>query len=131
MKEHAHNFRDLTGQRFWRLTAISYAGKASNRSSLWRFRCDCGVEFVAEGTAVTRGKTRSCGCIRKEKAQLNLHGRNRKGCTILAPDGVLHIFASITEAAAWLGVCIPTVSRHASTGRPYKRRNETFKIDKA
>lgn len=61
--------RDLTGQRFGRLVAIEDAGrmtkgKASARA--WRWRCDCGVEFVDWSKEIVGGRKMSCGCRKRE-----------------------------------------------------------------
>lgn len=112
MSKHAHNFQDLSGLRFGRLTAIRYAGKNENRMARWVFRCDCGTEFETDGSSVTRGQTRSCGCLRKETAARTLVHPGI-GCTVIAPDGKRHIFATRKEAAQWMGVCPATVTRHA------------------
>jgi hypothetical protein len=53
---------DLTGQRFGRLMALSYAGKGSN-GALWLCRCDCGGEKVVIGSSLRSGNTASCGCL--------------------------------------------------------------------
>lgn len=55
--------KDLTGQKFVRLTAIEPVGKDKNGSFLWRCRCDCGKEIVALSGNLVRGNTKSCGCI--------------------------------------------------------------------
>lgn len=54
---------DLTGQKFGKLTAISYAGNQK-----WLFRCDCGTEKVIAATGVKRLIVQSCGCLQKELA---------------------------------------------------------------
>ena len=54
-------FKDLTGQRFERLTAVRYLGK-----SCWQFYCQCGRVSNARGTDVTRGIVKSCGCYKDE-----------------------------------------------------------------
>lgn len=58
-------YHDLTGKVFGRLTVISYAGK-SKKESLWNCRCKCGIEKVIRYNGLTRGKSTSCGCYRKE-----------------------------------------------------------------
>lgn len=63
---HARNFIDLTGQKIHRLTFLKYVGKSENGNAKWRVRCDCGIEFDVIGTNVRYGKTKSCGCVRKE-----------------------------------------------------------------
>jgi hypothetical protein len=55
--------RDLAGIRFGRLVAVAVAGRDKHGSVRWRFRCDCGAETTVTGSEVTRGKTRSCGCL--------------------------------------------------------------------
>lgn len=57
---------DLTGQRFGRLTAIRFVETNGAGNAVWRFRCDCGVEFNTVGNYVTSGRTKSCGCYRSE-----------------------------------------------------------------
>ena len=52
--------RDLTGQRFGRLTVVGYAGK--QRAHKWRCRCDCGKETLVRQDFLTKGRTQSCGC---------------------------------------------------------------------
>ena len=60
--------RDLTGERFGRLTVIQRAEGYKNRQSTWLVRCDCGNEKIVRGDNLTCGHTISCGCLRKEKA---------------------------------------------------------------
>jgi hypothetical protein len=53
---------DLTGKRFGRLIAQNYIG---NRR--WNCLCDCGKETSPLALNLTKGNTKSCGCIRTEK----------------------------------------------------------------
>lgn len=53
--------KDLTGQKFDRLTAIEPTGEVTRGGVLWRWRCECGGERVALGPQVKAGKVRSCG----------------------------------------------------------------------
>ena len=59
--------KDLTGQRFGRLTVIEFAGVAKNKTARWKCLCDCGHVCVVNGVQLRRGQTKSCGCIRREK----------------------------------------------------------------
>jgi endonuclease YncB( thermonuclease family) len=72
-------FEDLTGQRFWRLVAVCYVGADGSRVSLWRFKCDCGETVIARGSAVKHGRTKSCGCLRKETAASQIRKLGRWG----------------------------------------------------
>ena len=76
MEGHAHNFVDLTGQRFGRLVVADYAGNTDDRLSIWICRCDCGEVFTALGSNLKRGATKSCGCLRRDIMLGNQ--RNRK-----------------------------------------------------
>lgn len=61
--------RDLTGERFGRLTVIQRAGSNKDRRSTWLVKCDCGNEKIVAYNALTSGNTRSCGCLLKEIMQ--------------------------------------------------------------
>ncbi len=64
------NFRDLTGYRFGRWLIIKRMPNLSNTpQSIWHGRCDCGAEkFSLASASLLAGKTKSCGCLRKELA---------------------------------------------------------------
>lgn len=53
-------FQDLTGQKFGKLTVLSYLGKKEN-TRWWHCRCDCGNEVDRAQTSLMKGKS-SCGC---------------------------------------------------------------------
>jgi len=60
------NFKDLTGTRFGRLTAIKTAGM-SGGGYLWSCKCDCGNETIVRGAFLTNRNTRSCGCLHRQQ----------------------------------------------------------------
>lgn len=63
---------DITGRRFGRLVAVSPAGKIG-RAAVWLCRCECGKTTEVPIYNLNNGKTKSCGCLRRE---LNTtHGR--------------------------------------------------------
>lgn len=55
-------YKDITGQRFGKLTVIQRAGSAKNGSATWLCRCDCGKEVTASGSNLRTGDKKSCGC---------------------------------------------------------------------
>lgn len=59
-------FQDLTGQSFARLTVVSYEGRNQSGSSIWRCACECGSSTIVIASNLKRGRTSSCGCLRKE-----------------------------------------------------------------
>ena len=68
-------FIDLSGKRFGRLFVVC---RTENRGCNTRFlcECDCGKRRKVYSTALTRGLTRSCGCLRREvtSARCTTHG---------------------------------------------------------
>lgn len=59
--------KDISNQKFNRLTAISFSNLDSRGMTHWLFRCDCGKEVVRQKARVLSGKTSSCGCARIKK----------------------------------------------------------------
>jgi hypothetical protein len=57
---------DLVGQRFGRLTALSF-DRIEKRISFWNCICDCGKKITVNGSSLKLGHTQSCGCLKKEK----------------------------------------------------------------
>jgi hypothetical protein len=60
-----NNFKDITGKRFGRLTAIKVVGKIKS-NMLWLCQCECGNKTNVASSELLQGKTKSCGCLRKE-----------------------------------------------------------------
>jgi hypothetical protein len=50
--------RELTGQKFGRWTPLEYVG-----ASRWLCRCDCSAVKAVLSWSLTRGLSRSCGCL--------------------------------------------------------------------
>ena len=69
------NAKNITGQRFGRLTVICREGTDQNRASTWRCMCDCGNEVVVRGSNLRTGWTQSCGCLQIDK--LTTHGKRK------------------------------------------------------
>jgi len=74
--------RDLTGQRFGRLTVTGRAEDYCSRDcpekrfTQWLCDCDCGEKgIVVLGANLRHGHTRSCGCWRKELARERLENQ--------------------------------------------------------
>ena len=71
---------DLTGRKFGRLTAIKPSGKDSTNHTLWECECECGNHINVVTYSLTRGSTKSCGCIAKERAKRGDVRRKHGGC---------------------------------------------------
>lgn len=55
---------DITGKRFGRLIALKEIDK-----TYWECVCDCGNTKIVRKQCLLQGITKSCGCLRKEKAK--------------------------------------------------------------
>lgn len=75
-------FISLAGQQFGRLRVVALVSMSPTR---WLCRCECGNERVVRRGDLVMGKSRSCGCLRRELMAVaavarNLtHGHTRNG----------------------------------------------------
>lgn len=60
-------FNDLTGKRVGRLTVIRRMPNNANNKIMWLCKCDCGNETTVISSLLNTGKTKSCGCLTREK----------------------------------------------------------------
>lgn len=66
--QHTTRARDLTGQRFGRLTVIErIPNRPGNTCAIWRCICDCGNEKVKSSHGLKRAHAPSCGCWGRER----------------------------------------------------------------
>lgn len=59
-------FKDLTGQKFERLTVLERVENIGTKTA-WKCLCDCGNIKIVTGNNLTQGRIKSCGCLKKEK----------------------------------------------------------------
>lgn len=76
---HSHNFIDLKGQNFGRLTVQERGGKNKHGHCLWGCVCSCGNYVVVQGEHLRSGHTRSCGCLAREVSVENGKARATHG----------------------------------------------------
>jgi hypothetical protein len=60
--------RDLTGQKFGRLTVQNFHKRDKGGRAQWLTKCECGNFGIVEGYNLTTGHTRSCGCLSRERS---------------------------------------------------------------
>lgn len=96
--------RDLTGQRFGRLSVVGRAPLRADRVH-WTCRCDCGRVVPIAGGNLCSGNTTSCGCRHREE----LAARNLK-------HGALAGERSTPEYNSWA----------SAKSRCYNRRNADY-----
>ena len=73
-------FKDIAGLKFERLTAIERQGQNKHGHSLWLCKCDCGKTTIVDITSLTRGNTKSCGCLNQEVRLSGCNRRKHGGC---------------------------------------------------
>ena len=74
-------FIDIASQTFGRLTAIEVSHKNKHGNLYWKCQCECGNIHIVYLYSLKSGKTKSCGCLQKErlKESSTTHGmRNTK-----------------------------------------------------
>ena len=69
-----YNFKDLTNQKFGRLTVLSRTSKTSDGGSVvWKCKCDCGNIVEVSSRRLRNNITLSCGCLQKERQKYSIN----------------------------------------------------------
>lgn len=68
--------KDITGNRYGKLTALQRTAKSKNGDYLWFCTCDCGNTFETTIGRLNFGSATSCGCLRKESPN-KTHGMSK------------------------------------------------------
>lgn len=93
--------KDLSGKVFGRLLVLSLS--RTDKIAYWDCQCECGNKKVVAGVKLTRGDTRSCGCLHKEVTSLN----SRKDLTgnVFGRLTVLGYHHTDKKVAYWSCLC--------------------------
>lgn len=72
---------NLIGKIFGRLIVLKRVENDKYGNIKWLCKCSCGNEKIIFGSSLTRNRTRSCGCLKKEFAGIQTlkHGHARRG----------------------------------------------------
>ena len=81
-----HQVKDLTGQKFGKLTAISQVG-IKNHKTQWLCACDCGNKKTVLAESLKNGNTKSCGCLPVGGPKEDLTGRKFGKLTVISYEG--------------------------------------------
>ena len=77
---------DLTNMRFGRLVALyPTEERSSGCHVIWYCRCDCGNSILVSTDHLRSGNTQSCGCLKREKAMVDLTNMRFGRLTVLYP----------------------------------------------
>ena len=60
-------YKDLTNQKFGKLTVVSFNSHRNRRRTYWNCICECGNTTIVEMSHLISGHTKSCGCITRER----------------------------------------------------------------
>lgn len=93
---------DLTGKQFGRWTVIKKA-PSQKKETMWVCQCSCGTVKNISGRNLRNGKTKSCGCLKKEQLSSSLT-ENLTGQTF-GKLLVLNRIGSQCNHATWLCEC--------------------------
>lgn len=78
VKPRPPNFKDLSGQVFGRLRAISRGAQVPGQETVWwNCVCECGTFTLVRSQCLLRSVTKSCGCLRTNPE----HSRKTHGKT--------------------------------------------------
>ena len=61
--------KDITNQKFGRLTAKEVVRTLPGKGNIWRCECECGGEKEVPAAYLLNGHTRSCGCLNREREE--------------------------------------------------------------
>lgn len=70
--------RNLVGQQFGRLTVIKKSEKKDNKRVYWDCICECGNKTIVPTSNLTRGHTKSCGCLNADHSLKHGMARQHK-----------------------------------------------------
>lgn len=57
------NFKDISNQKFGKLTALYHSRSNAQGSAMWLCQCECGNHVEVRGMDLRNGHTKSCGCL--------------------------------------------------------------------
>lgn len=71
-----NKIKDLTGQKFGRLTVVGLAD-TETRKTYWICKCDCGNMKSVRSDSLLCGAIKSCGCLKRKQDEINLTKHHR------------------------------------------------------
>lgn len=73
--------KEHIGSKYGRLTVIDIVPpKEAGRGYLWKCKCECGNETVSAPLKLIKGKTKSCGCAKRDRVKTDpLFDRTKHG----------------------------------------------------
>ena len=121
--------RDLTGEKFGRLTVVSLA-PSKNMKSFWNCVCGCGKKKVVGAYKLLSGNTKSCGCKKKEAPPEDILQRRILRQKSVSKETRAKLYEHIVETCSTQGFKLLT-SKETFIGLENPHRDHlTFKCQK-
>lgn len=61
--------KDLTGKQFGRWKVVKFSHTNTHRAACWECKCSCGNSKVVNSGCLIEGTSKSCGCLKIDKAK--------------------------------------------------------------
>ena len=90
---------DLTGKKFGRWTVIERVDNNKQNKTAWKCECDCKTIKIVDGSSLTRGNSKSCGCFPRPRTVIEMVGEKFGRLLVIEEAG------RIDGLAAWLCKC--------------------------
>ena len=105
--------KNLVGKRFSKLEVLSRDGSNSAKHTLWKCVCDCGTITSVTGNNLKSGGTKSCGCLKKQRASnaVDLVGQQ------FGRLSVVGLNSRNSGVCVWDCVCVCGNKTEVSTGK--------------
>lgn len=104
--------KELIGERFGRLEVIEISNKRDLSGNIyWKCRCDCGNIVIVQGRNLRNGRTKSCGCYKKDlwdehtKETFKDMMGERYGCLTVIGRGEDYISKNNKHTPTWICKC--------------------------
>ena len=95
---------DIINKKFGRLTVIKELEKDKHFNRIFLCKCECGKEVKVQRSQLISGKTKSCGCLRKETTSKN-HSQNLIGKKFNKLTVIKEISRDKGKGIKWLCLC--------------------------
>jgi hypothetical protein len=115
--------RDLTGQKFGKLTVLRRVERPHTRKAYWLCSCDCGQEKVICGRELLSGDTKACGCLWRKHGMWGTRTYQafkaaKKRCTTVTDKdyakyggrGITFLYTSFEQFLTEMGECPPEMT---------------------
>lgn len=79
--------KDITGQRFGKLTVLKLSETRLHDKPCWDCLCDCGNSKIANGCVLRMGKLTSCGCNQYQGNPVDITGQKFNRLTAISHSG--------------------------------------------